>query len=168
MVPDHSTRGAKEFFYGRLPGGIQVRQQSDLALIMTRHCLACTPKPKGKAAGGQGCCWPAADTKLTQENSSRASVAMGNVLLGQGAQGNQAILPEMQTQPYTSLTHYTLTKKATWGKLWMLWEFNAEHSLPWEEHPLLVFYEGLQFHSVSSGLFCKQTEKLFVFLTNKL
>lgn len=52
---------------------------------------------------------------------------MRNDLLGQGAQENQAILPETQAQPYTSLTHYTLAKKATWGKLWMLWELNAEH-----------------------------------------
>ena len=51
---------------------------------------------------------------------------MGNVLLGQGAQENQASLPEMQAQPLTSLTHYALTKKNTWGKLWMLWKFNAE------------------------------------------
>lgn len=84
---------------------------------------------------------------------------MENVLLGQGAQEKQASLPEMQAQPLTSLTHYALTKKNTWGKLWMLWEFNTEHSLPWGEHPLLVFYEELQFCSVSSGLFCKQTEK---------
>lgn len=55
---------------------------------------------------------------------------MENVLLGQGAQEKQASLPEMQAQPLTSLTHYALTKKNTWGKLWMLWEFNTEHSLP--------------------------------------